>query len=363
MRHIPIIKPTLPPFAAYSKSLERIWKTSLLSNFAYYAQKMEKKAQTYLENPHVSIISNCDVGLIITLAALDLKEGSEVLVPSFTFNSTINAILWNRLKPVFIDIDPETFCITPETVKKGITAKTGAILGTHVFGCPCDIDGIQKVAKKHAIPVIYDAAHAYGSLYKGKKVGSSGTHIFSFSGTKVVTSAEGGMIASDSKEFLQKIEYMRNYGFKGDYNSRSIGLNGKISELNAALGCLTLSEVEKQIKRRNSRVAFYKKSLNGVGDITFQIIPSHVRTTYKDFCILTSKRDMLADYLKKKGIMSKKYFMPLHTMDYYRDEKASLPITESVASRALCLPLYNTMKREDIRYVTKTIITFFKKNK
>jgi dTDP-4-amino-4,6-dideoxygalactose transaminase len=200
-------------------------------------------------------------------------------------------------------------------------------------------------------------------LYKGKKVGQYGTHIFSFSGTKVVTSAEGGMIASDSPEFMKKIEYMRNYGFKGDYNSRYIGLNGKISELNAALGCLTLSDVEKQIKRRNSRVALYKKNLKGVGDITFQVIPTDVRTTYKDFCILTSKRDSLADYLKKKKIMSKKYFLPLHTMDYYRDKKASLPVTESVASRALCLPLYNTMKRDDILYITKIIITFFNMNK
>jgi len=247
--------------------------------------------------------------------------------------------------------------------QKKITKKTKAILVTHIFGNPCDIKGLRKIAKQAGIYLIFDAAHAYGSKYKGKKIGTlADIEVFSFSGTKVVTSAEGGMIVSKTKDSADKARCIRNYGFVDNYQSQALGLNGKISEFNAVLGCLTLPNIDKYVNKRNKMAIMYKKKLRNVGDIRFQFIEKGNVSTYKDFCILTTKRDSLSLYLAKKGIQTKKYFSPIHKMPYFYKEGVDLPITNSVSGQSLCLPMYNEMSKKELNYVCEAVLNYYNKN-
>jgi len=224
--------------------LRDIWDLHMLSNFGKYARLFEQRAQAQLGTPRVRAVASCDIGLVIALAALDLPAGGEAIVPSFTFNSTINAIVWNRLTPVFADIDPWRLTLDPAEVERLTGPGTAVVVGTHVFGNPCDHDAIRAAAGP-GIPVVYDAAHAFGTRYRGRAAGTLGdAEVFSFSGTKLVTSAEGGLVAVTRDDLVTRIEYLRAYGFQTDYESHVVGINGKISELNAALGALTIETLQ-----------------------------------------------------------------------------------------------------------------------
>lgn len=363
MYKIPVCRPSLPDFDEYVEGLKKIWDTKYISNFAFYASKYESIAQEYLGAAYTRILGNADVGLILALSVLDLEKDSEVILSSFTFNSTANAVRWNHLKPVFADVDPDSWCLDPKDVEKKITKKTKVIFATHVFGNPCRVNELRKICDQHKLTLIFDSAHGYGSYYQGRKVGTLGDiEVFSFSGTKVVTSAEGGILTTNRKDIYDKITAARNYGFVDDYNSIRNGANGKISEFNALLGCLTLVKIEAEIKKRQKIAYIYQASLKGVGDIDFQKVEIEDRSSYKDFGITTSYRDKLYEELEKKGIQTKKYFRPIHLMDWYRDG-TSLPVTESLANRCLCLPIYNEITEEEQSEVISTIKKFYGENK
>lgn len=361
MYKIPIAKPSLPIWEDYILGLKKVWKSRLLSNFAEYSQKYEEVAVKYLGIKWVRVVGNADLGLILALSALDLKPNAEVITPSFTFNSTVNAVRWNGLKVVFADINKETWCLDPKDVEHKITPKTKAILATHIFGNPCKIEELRTLAKKYRLYLLFDSAHAYGSLYHGFKIGILGDiEVFSFSGTKEVTSGEGGIIVTKNEELYNKITLARNYGFMNDYNGVRLGLNGKISEMNAIMGWLNLPRIEEKISKRLILAGNYKKMLANVGDIDFQLIEKENRSVYKDFGILTNRRDSLAEFLEVKGIQTKKYFRPVHLMDYYKNE-IKLPVTEKIANKCLCIPIYNEMIKEEQDYVIEKIIEFYKK--
>ena len=360
MEKIPIAQPTLPEVDEIIPHLERIIKTKMLSNFSSYAQEFEDYIKNYVKNPYVRVVSSADIGLIIALKALDLPEGGEVILPSFTFASTANAVIWNRLKPVFVDVDINTFNIDPDAIAQALTSNTVAIMPVHVFGNPCDIDKIKSIAG--SVPVVYDAAHAFGAGYRGKKIGSFGTiEVFSFSGTKLVTSAEGGIITTTDKNIYEKIKYIRGYGFYGDYNCRMIGINGKISELNAMLGVLTSKNIDKFIKRRNYIAHRYINNLSGL-NMKFQFCQGNSTHTYKDFCIVVEQKDDLKEFLSKNNIMTKEYFFPIHYMDAYREYRSLyLPNTNYLARHSLCLPIFSHMSDDTIDMIYEKIIQFFKK--
>jgi dTDP-4-amino-4,6-dideoxygalactose transaminase len=361
MNKIPVCRPTLPDFNQYCDGLSKIWKTRMLSNFGEYALKLEEILMSYLGTNKIKIVGNADIGLTIALSALEVEAGSEVILPSFTFNSTANCVIWNGLKPVFADIDNEDFCLDPTDVEKKISPKTRVILATHVFGNPCQIEKLRDIADRHKLYLIFDAAQAYGSKYKDVKVGTFGDiEVFSFSGTKVVTSAEGGVVVAKTQELVDKVGMGRNFGFTNDYNSKRIGSNGKISEFNALLGCLNFPKIEDELKTRFKLVNKYINELLGTGDIKFQLIRQGNRSVYKDMAILTSKRDELATYLEEHGIQTKKYFYPIHTMDYYKDG-ISLPVTEKIAQTCLCIPLYDEMTEEEQDLVISNIKSFYNK--
>ena len=358
---IPICRPELPPLERYVELLRDIWDTRMLSNFGKYARRFEQTAQAYLGTPRVRAVASCDLGLMIGLAALELPVGGEAIVPAFTFNSTINAILWNRLTPVFADIDPRRLTLDPAEVAALAGPRTAVVVGTHVFGNPCDHDAIRTAGPR--LPLVYDAAHAYGSRYRGRAAGTLGDlEVFSFSGTKLVTSAEGGLVAAARDDLVTRLEYLRAYGFQTDYESHVVGINAKISEPNAALGALTMETVDRAVARRQEIVRRYRQALDGIPAVSFQEVDARDRSTFKDFAILCAHgRDGLMRSLDAAGIQTKRYFRPAHTMRAYRRfATRPLPATDAVYDRILCLPIFNELSDAEIDEVADRVRAYYR---
>lgn len=356
---IPITRPELPPLEDYEALLAEIWESRMLSNFGKFAQRLEELTTQYLTAPTKVVVSG-DIGLVLTLAALDLPKGSRVVAPSFTFSSTINAIVWNGLEPVFADIDPATFNLDPSSAEEALSLfGARAIVATHVFGNPADVDGLTDVATRHGARLIFDAAHAYGALRDGRHVGTFGdAEVFSLSGTKLVTTAEGGLISSNDPALLERISYLRGYGFLGDYNSVYIGLNGKLSELHAALGTLTLANVERAIQARHQLVGQYLEAIDGL-----PVVPQQCRVTdrptFKDFALLFPsgiERARTEAALAAADVQTKRYFLPVHQQDVYaRVMRVALNATDDVHSRLLCIPLFESLQSSQLNRVAGVI--------
>jgi dTDP-4-amino-4,6-dideoxygalactose transaminase len=363
---LPVSRPSLPPLDQYVALLRDIWETRMLSNFGKYARRFEQRAQAYLGNPFTRSLVNCDLGLVLSVAALDIPEGGECLVQAFTFNSTVNAVRWNRLTPVFVDIDPRTINVDCEDLERRISPKTRAIVVTHIFGSPLPIDRVLEIARRHGLPVVVDAAHAYGATYRGMRIGDprlGDFQVFSFSGTKQLTSAEGGLVAAASEKGASRIEYLRAYGFQNDYVSEFVGLNGKLSELHAALACLTVDGVEEAVSGRQRKAERYRAALGQHPGIRFQEQLPESRSTYKDFAILCpERRDALAAFLETRGIQTKTYFRPLHGMPAFRSFRRpddDLGDTQAIADKVLCLPMFNDLLDPDIDRVCAAVLEFY----
>ncbi len=360
---IPISRPELPPLERYVELLRDIWDSRMLSNFGTYARRFEAQAQARLGTPRVRAVASCDLGLMIGLAALDLPAGGEAIVPAFTFNSTINAILWNRLTPVFADVDPHRLTLDPAEVEELLSPRTAVIVGTHVFGNPCDHDAIHAAAGPAGVPIVYDAAHAFGSRYRDRPAGTLGDlEVFSFSGTKLVTSAEGGLVVASRDDLVTRLEYLRAYGFQADYESHVVGLNAKISELDAALGVLTMEKLDHAVARRQEIARRYRSALGEIPALAFQQVDARDRSTFKDFAILCEHgREGLMQRLEAAGIQTKRYFRPAHTMRAYRRfATRPLPRTDAVYDRILCLPIFNELSDAQIDEVAGGVRAFYR---
>ena len=367
-RTIPITRPTLAPFEAYAPALRKILKSGVLTNGENVAN-LEKKVAAYLGVKHAIAVSSCTSGLMLVLKGLGVK--GEVIMPSFTFSASGHAILWNDLKPVFADIDPYTYEINPRSVEERITKRTSAILPTQIFGHVCDSKPLERLARKYKLKLIFDAAHAFGSIRGHRKAGVFGdAEVFSCSPTKLMTTAEGGIIATNNDTLATFCRIGRTYGDDGSYNTTFNGLSARMSELHAVIGLRSFSALEKNIRARNKLVAYYKKNLLMIDrNLQFQKIPRDVRSTYKDFSIFIDPeqcgytRDELYDFLATRGVMTRKYFYPpLHMQQSYATHyKAAhtLPVTERIASNVLSAPLYSHMTWQEIDYVLATIKAFY----
>jgi dTDP-4-amino-4,6-dideoxygalactose transaminase len=351
---IPITRPELPRLEEYTALLEEVWDSRMLSNFGPMAQRLEAMTSEYLEVPTRVVVSG-DIGLALTIAAMDLPRGSACLVPSFTFNSTINAVLWNGLRPIFVDIDPQAFTMDPEDARAASeeAGNVRLIVATHVFGNPADADGLRAVADEYGARLLFDAAHGYGASRDGVKVGGLGdAEVFSLSGTKPVTTAEGGLIATSDPDVLERIKLLRGYGFYADYNSKLVGLNGKMSELHAALGLLTMRRVDDALAIRERHIARYRAVLDDVPGVSYQLVRPEDRSTFKDFALVfadKSCRDKVEAVLTDQAIQTKRYFKPCHRMDAFAAlDGRPLPITEEMHERILCIPLFEGLSDEDI---------------
>jgi sugar O-acyltransferase (sialic acid O-acetyltransferase NeuD family) len=365
-----VAQPTLPEYPLLDNKFREIAKSLMLSNFAQYSTELEAETETLLGVGKALTFPNATSALMLVLKAMDLK--GEVILPSFTFSATGHAVVWNGLTPVFADIQPETFNIDPKDVERKITSKTSAIIGVHCFGCPADINALETIAKKHKLKLIFDSAHALGSKYRGKAIGGFGDiECFSLSGTKVVTSAEGGIATSNNKEFMQKMHLGRNYGASGDYDCQYIGLNGKMSEFHAAIALESFAMIEEMVARRNHLAELYKRRLNEIPGISFQYVPDDCVTTVKDFAAIIDPkkfgmdRTELVALLAKENIFTKKYFYPpLHKMKAYQTiahRAEGLNVTDYVANNIICLPMYSHMSEDTLEKVCYAVFRIWNK--
>lgn len=366
-----VAQPTLPEYPLLDSKFREIAKSLMLSNFARYSTELEMEVESLLKVGKALSFPNATSALMLALKAFDLK--GEVILPSFTFSATGHAVIWNGLTPVFADIRPDTFNIDPKDVERKITPKTSAIIGVHCFGCPADIDALETIAKKHKLKLIFDSAHALGSKYKGKPIGGFGdVELFSLSGTKVVTSAEGGIATSNDKIFMQKMHLGRNYGAASDYNCEYIGLNGKMSEFHAAIALESMALIDEMVEKRLRLAQVYKKRLSEIPGIGFQYVPDYCVTTFKDYAVLIdpvkfgAHRDELVAALSGENIHSKKYFFPQHRMTAYKSinhRAERLEITEQVADNIICLPMYSHMSEDTLEKVCFAVYRFHNSRK
>jgi dTDP-4-amino-4,6-dideoxygalactose transaminase len=348
------MRPDLPELSAFTDLLQEVWDSRMLSNFGPFAQRLEEQSRSYLGARHLSVVVSGDAGLLIALRALQLPAGAPCFLPSFTFNSTVNAAIWNGLTPVFVDIDPLTYTMSAADLAEACAGWSvpGVVLATHTFGNPCDHDRLQQLARAGGHALVYDAAHAYGSLRDGAKVGTLGDiEVFSLSGTKLVTSAEGGLVSTAHDDVAERLTYLRGYGFKSDYNSHYVGLNGKMSELHAALGILALAEVERAVATRRAVVDVYQDRLGE--QVGWQQVRGADRSTYKDVAVWLGDRSRTAEHaLTAAGVQTKRYFRPLHRMPAYaRWNQRPLPVTDATYEGLLCVPAYTGLQADDIHRV------------
>ncbi len=361
---IPITRPTLKGYAAHAPLFKSVIDGGMLT-MNKHGVMLEERAAKRLGVKHVVAVSSCTAGLMLVFKYYGFK--GEVILPSFTFLASGLPLLWNGLTPVFADIDPKTYCLDPKAVEKLITKKTVAILPTHVFGVPCDTSALEKLARKHKLKVVYDAAHAFGSGQGKREVGSFGNaEVFSMSPTKVLTAGEGGLVATNDPKLAQFVREGRNYGDKGSNDVAVGGLSARMPELSAAVALKSFDDLSKNLKRRNAAAAYLTKGLLKIEPrLTFQHIPKGARTTYKDLSlyvdpVLGYTRDELHEYFKGKGVMTRKYFYPpLHRMQAYsKAKRGPLSVTDRVAANVLSLPMYAHLEKSDMDYILSAFRQF-----
>jgi dTDP-4-amino-4,6-dideoxygalactose transaminase len=361
---IPLARPSVPDPSAVAHDVERILKSGVLTN-GPFVHELESRAAEYLGVRECVAVASCTAGLMLLLRASDLT--GDVIVPSFTFAATAHAVAWNGLHPVFADVDPATLTLSPESVRRAMGVRTSAILATHIFGTPCEVEELEDLAKRDGIKLFFDAAHAFGSLRKGVHVGGFGSgEVFSLSPTKVVVAAEGGFIATNDEVLAERCRVGRDYGNPGDYDCRFVGLNARMSEVHAAIALNSLEGLEDRIERRNELVDLYRDALSEVEGISFLGMGEGDRSTYKDFTVMIDPErfgadaDGLGEALSSVGIETRRYYSPpVHTMQAYRrlaGSNGGLPVTEEAARRTLTLPLWVDMTQAHIARVADAIV-------
>jgi len=353
---IPVTKPFLPKAKEYDGYLHSIWERQWLTNNGPLVNEFELKLKNYLGLEHLLYVSNGTVALQIAIKALDLK--GEIITTPFSFVATTSSIVWEGCKPVFTDIDGETFNIDPAKIEAAITANTSAILATHVYGNPCDIDAIQAIADKHHLKVIFDAAHCFGTKYKGKSVFEYGDiSTTSFHATKLFHSIEGGAVFTRKPELLKKMAFMRNFGHNGQEDYSELGINGKNSEFHAAMGLCNLKYVDEILKKRKSLSMYYLQKLSNL-KASFPKHNGDFSSNYAYFPVLFDTKELMMKCLsdlETEKIYCRRYFFPsLSTLPYV--QKTSLPVCDSIVERIICLPLYHTLTNSDLDLITRIIL-------
>ena len=355
---IPVTKPFQPPLDELNIHLQDIWKSGIFTNNGPKAQQLELELKEYLNVPNLLFLTNGTIALQLAIKALDLK--GEIITTPFSYVATTSSIVWEGCTPVFVDIDKETFNIDPNLIEDQITSKTTAILATHVFGNPCDIDAIDIIAKKHNLKVIYDGAHAFGVTYKGESIFNFGDiTTCSTHATKLFHTVEGGFVVSKNKDLMKRVAFMRNFGHDGPYEYSEIGINGKNSELHAAVGLVNLKHF-KEINRE--RCAIYEEYLNNLlsDNIFFQKWNKESKNNNSYFPILINdpiNLDELISSLNKNDIFPRRYFYPsLNSVELF-SKKKNTPVSSKVSSQILCLPLYAELSLREVETICDLIIS------
>jgi dTDP-4-amino-4,6-dideoxygalactose transaminase len=337
---IPITKPFLPPFEEYEALLKGIWERNWLTNNGPLVLELEEELKKYLGLVHLLYVTNGTIAIQLGLKALGIK--GKVITTPFSYVATTSSIVWEGCTPVFADIDPETLNIDPAKIEDAISSNTEAILATHCFGNPCDIEAIEIIARKHGLKVIYDAAHGFGTKYKGKSIFEFGdVTTTSFHATKLFHTIEGGAVFFKSKELMDVVGRMRNFGHDGFDKFRGVGINGKNSEFHAAMGLVNLKYISRILEGRKIQSANYDEGLNWSKLRKIKIQPGTEYNHAYYPIIFESESELLKvkQGLEEKEIFTRRYFYPsLNTLHYIENQPT--PVSEDIASRILCLPLY-----------------------
>ena len=364
-KSITVTSPLLPSLEEFFPYLQDIWERKWLTNNGYYHQELEKALCEYLRVPYISLFTNGTLPLITALQALRIN--GEVITTPFSFVATTHSVWWNGIKPVFVDINPQTCNIDPEKIEAAITPKTTAIMPVHVYGTPCDTKKIQEIADKYGLKVIYDAAHAFGVEVNGESILKAGDmSTLSFHATKVFNTIEGGALICQDEKTKQRIDYLKNFGFAGEITVVAPGINGKMDEVRSAYGLVNLKHVNAAIKNRHKVALFYRNSLKDIPGITYMEDISGVKHNYSYFPIFIDanqygmSRDELYFKLKEHNISGRRYFYPLiSTFSTYRGLESakpdSLPNATRIANSVICLPMHHDLNEEELHKIIQLI--------
>jgi len=363
-REIFVTQPHLPPLEEFIPLLEKIWSTKILTNGGPFHQQLEQALCEYLGVDHISLFTNGTIALVTALQSL--RVTGEAITTPYSFVATSHSLLWNGVKPVFVDVDPQTLNLDPAKIEAAITRQTTAILPVHCYGHPCNVEAIQRIADNYNLKVIYDAAHAFGVRDRaGSLLRHGDLSVLSFHATKVFNTFEGGAIVSPDAKTKMRIDQLKNFGHDGEVTVVAPGINGKMSEFNAALGLLQLKYIDEAILRRKHIDRMYRELLAEVKGIHCLADAGEAAANYAYFPILVGpdyviSRDQLYGKLKDNGIHPRRYFYPLISeFPMYRElpsaRRDNLPMATAAAREVLCLPIYPALEMEQIERVTQLI--------
>ena len=353
---IPVTRPFLPPKEEYEKYLSGIWTRQWLTNMGPLANELELKLKDYLRLKHLLFVTNGTVALQMAIKALDLK--GEIITTPFSFVATTSSIVWEGCQPVFVDIDPKSLNMDASKIEAAITERTSAILVTHVYGNPCDVEAIQEIADRHGLKIIYDGAHAFGVKINGKSVFEYGdVSTCSLHATKLYHSIEGGLIITKNADLLKKLAYIRNFGFDGPEAFAELGINGKNSEFHAAMGLANLKHIEEIHQHRMTISERYDSWLGK--SASFPERHCKASKNYAYYPVIFQSEDValqVFEALKGKEIFARRYFYPslAKTLPYLPEK--NLPVTDDIATRILCLPLYYDLSPEEVDMICRIIL-------
>ncbi|WP_136669336.1 DegT/DnrJ/EryC1/StrS aminotransferase family protein [Flavobacterium sp. H122] len=352
---INVTKTFFPPIEEYHEQLQRIWYNEWLTNRGELVLELEGKLKDYLEVNHILVTNNGTVPIQIALKLLG--NGGEIITTPFSYVATSAAIVWENCTPVFVDIHPEYLTIDETKIEAAITDKTTCILATHVFGNPCHVEVIEAIAQKHNLKVIYDAAHAFGVVYKTQSIFNYGdVSTCSFHATKLFHTGEGGALFAKDNELQHQLFYSHNFGHNGPLDFHGLGINGKISELQAAMGLAVFPYISEISTQRKKVVEFYDTHLD-FSKLKKIRIRENTNWNYSYYPVIFETEEILLNVqkaLNEKQIFPRRYFYPsLNTVNYV--QKIKMPVSESIASRILCLPLYVGLKEKDLENCTTII--------
>lgn len=353
---INITKPFLPDIEEYIQYLEGIWEREWLTNNGPLVNDLELKLKDFLKVNHLLFLGNGTIAIQIAIKALGLKD--EIITTPFSYIATTSSIIWEGCKPVFVDIDPGSLNIDPSKIEERITERTTGIIATHVYGNPCDVDQIEKIAKKHNLKVIYDGAHAFGVKYKERCIFDYGDiSTTSFHATKLFHTIEGGAVITGKHELVKVMSHLRNFGHSGYDTFDVVGINGKNSEFHAAMGLVNLKHIDKILQSRKNQALYYDKALAAL-KVKNPAILKGAEWNYSYYPIIFETEEQLlksVEMLNGNWIYPRRYFYPsLSTLDFV--DRQETPVSESISRRVLCLPMYHTLKPEDIDFIARILL-------
>lgn len=353
-----VTRPLLPPLAEVVARLEQVWASRWLTNAGAQHEQLEAALRAHLGVPELALFNNGTIALMTAMRALDLS-GSVVTTP-FTFPATPHSLVWSRIEPIFCDIDPVTLTIDPVAIEAAIRPDTSAILGVHVYGVPCHVDAIQQIADRHGLKVVYDGAHVFGTTINGRGIGTYGDiTMYSFHATKLFHTAEGGALACQTLAMKSSIDHLKNFGILNQEEVDVPGINGKMNELQAALGLAVLDHVSEEVTARRAIVDRYRARLDGVAGLTLMPRLPGVTESFQYFVIRIDReafgrsRDEVQASMKEANVLTRKYFFPLcsdypcyNRLDSARPQ--GLPVAHRAVQEVLCLPIYGTLSLDAV---------------